>query len=94
VSVFEIGMLVCFGSAWPVSIIKSLRARTCRGKSLPFLIIVFTGYLSGIVHKVLFSMDFVIGFYILNAVMVLADIFVYFRNMGLDRKRETENKPE
>jgi lipopolysaccharide export LptBFGC system permease protein LptF len=85
-SIFEIGMLVGFGSAWPVSIYKSLRAGTSKGKSLPFLIIVFLGYISGIIHKAIYSLDAVIGFYILNAVMVLIDIGLYFRNAGLDRK--------
>ena len=44
-------MLVCFGMAWPVSILKSWRSRTNKGKSRFFLLIVFVGYLSGLIHK-------------------------------------------
>src|SRR5450756_2332444 len=45
-SVFEAGMLICFGAAWPTNIAKSLKSRTAKGKSLPFLIIVMVGYVS------------------------------------------------
>ena len=31
----EIAMLLCFGFSWPLSAIKSYRARTTKGKSLP-----------------------------------------------------------
>ena len=79
-SPFEIVMLVCFGSAWPFSIYKSLKSRSVGGKSLPFLITILVGYAAGTLHKLLFSMDFVIILYVLNFVMVLIDILLYFRN--------------
>jgi hypothetical protein len=79
-SVFEITMLVCFGAAWPVSIYKSLKTRAVAGKSLPFLAIVFVGYMAGILHKLLFHYDPVIFLYGLNAVMVAFDMFLYLRN--------------
>jgi hypothetical protein len=82
-SIFEIIMLVCFGAAWPFALVKSWRSRQNGGKSLGFLVIVLTGYLSGIVHKLLHSRDPVIFLYILNAVMVAADILLYFRNSRL-----------
>jgi hypothetical protein len=80
VSVFEIAMLVCFGAAWPVSIWKSLRTRQVAGKSLFFLVIVFVGYIAGILHKIVFRYDLVIWLYALNALMVLMDIVLYLRN--------------
>jgi len=80
VSVFEITMLVCFGAAWPVSIYKSLRTRAVAGKSLFFLLIVFVGYLAGILHKIVFHYDLVIFLYGLNALMVGIDIVLYLRN--------------
>lgn len=49
----EIGMVVCFGISWPMSVIKSYRARTAKGKSLFFLIMIFTGYICGIAAKLL-----------------------------------------
>ena len=36
----EILMLCCFGFSWPLNAIKSYRARTTKGKSLPFVILI------------------------------------------------------
>ena len=84
-SIFEIAMLVCFGAAWPFSLYRSYRSRTNAGKSLFFLVVVFVGYVSGILHKVFFNPDPVIGLYILNGTMVAGDILLYFRNRNIDR---------
>jgi hypothetical protein len=78
-SVFEILMLVCFGASWPISIEKTLRTRRVDGKSPVFLGIVCLGYVSGILHKVFFSPDWVIVLYIVNLVLVAADFVLYFR---------------
>jgi lipopolysaccharide export LptBFGC system permease protein LptF len=86
-SVFEIGMLVCFGMAWPVSIAKSYRARTAAGKSPVFSVVVLVGYLSGIAHKVLYNPDFVIALYALNFIMVMIDLCLWFRNRRLDNMK-------
>ena len=83
-SIFEIAMLVCFGAAWPFSLYRSYRSRTNAGKSLFFLAVVFMGYVSGILHKIFFSPDPVIGLYILNGAMVAGDILLYFRNRKID----------
>ncbi len=83
-SVFEMIMLICFGFAWPTSIVKSLRTRSTQGKSALFLVIVIIGYAAGILHKVLYARDFVLYFYILNLCMVSADLAVYICN----RRRE------
>ncbi len=79
-SVFEIIMLVCFGAAWPVSIYKSVKTRQVAGKSLPFLVIIVVGYVAGVLHKIFVHYDLVIFLYILNALMVSADIALYLRN--------------
>ncbi|MFQ3619727.1 MAG: hypothetical protein SNJ78_02170 [Spirochaetales bacterium] len=76
-SIFEILMLVCFGVAWPVSIYRSLTAPKLTGKSLPFIVVVFLGYLSGILHKLIYSRDAVLYLYILNALMVGLDLVIY-----------------
>ena len=81
--VFEMIMLACFGASWPFSIARSWRARTTAGKSVIFLWLVLVGYLAGIAHKVLHSRDGVIAFYILNALMVAADIAIFYRNHAL-----------
>lgn len=83
-SIFEAIMLLCFGLAWPFSIIRSIRSRSTKGKSLFFLLIIETGYISGTVHKLMYSTDLVLVLYILNGLMVLADIILYFIN----RRRE------
>lgn len=83
-SVFEIGMLVCFGFAWPLNIYKSLTSKTAKGKSFLFLIVVFLGYVSGIVHKIIYSWDVVLILYVLNIIMVSIDIALYFRNRRYD----------
>lgn len=82
---FEIIMLVCFGAAWPVSIYKSYTSRATAGKSVIFLMIVLIGYMAGILHKVFNNPDFVIWLYVINAIMVLVDILLYFRNKMLLR---------
>jgi hypothetical protein len=79
-SIFEIIMLVCFGAAWPASIYKSYTSKSVAGKSVIFLVIVFIGYIAGIMHKVFYNFDFVIWLYVLNAVMVFVDILLYIRN--------------
>lgn len=76
-SVYEFFMLVCFGASWPFSIAKAIRTKVVTGKSPVFMAIVLAGYLFGIAHKIQFSMDWVIGLYVLNAVLVGIDIALY-----------------
>jgi hypothetical protein len=85
-SVFEIIMLTCFGAAWPFSIYKSFKSRRNNGKSVVFLTILVLGYISGIIHKLVFSYDPVIYLYILNSLMVSADIALYFRNRAIESR--------
>ncbi len=82
-SIFEIIMLICFGSAWPFSIYKSWTARTNQGKSPWFLVIVLLGYISGIIHKILHNYDGVVFLYGLNGAMVFIDMIIYMRNRRL-----------
>ncbi|HPC47837.1 MAG TPA: hypothetical protein PLW83_07310 [Deltaproteobacteria bacterium] len=86
-SVFEVVMLICFGSAWPASIYKSAVSRTAKGKSVAFLFIVLAGYGAGILHKVFYDQDWVVALYGINGLMVLADIALTLRNRSLDRMR-------
>jgi len=78
-SPFEIGMLLCFGISWPVSIAKTLRTKVVTGKSPLFMAIVSLGYLSGILHKAFYSPDWVVVLYVLNMLMVLTDLMLYLR---------------
>jgi hypothetical protein len=78
-SVFEAVMLICFGISWPFSIAKSVRTKVVAGKSPAFMAILCVGYASGIMHKVLFSFDWITALYALNLVMVATDLRLYYR---------------
>lgn len=77
-SIFEILMLVCFGVSWPISILKAVRTKKVAGKSSVFMSIVILGYASGIIHKILYSQDWVIVLYAVNLILVATDMFFYF----------------
>ncbi|MGI6537872.1 MAG: hypothetical protein ACOX22_05985 [Caldicoprobacterales bacterium] len=91
---FEIFMIVCFGASWPLNVLKSYRARTTKGKSLGFLILIFIGYICGIASKLIAQSFkwYVVFFYVLNLIMVGTDLILYFRNLAYDRKEEAERK--
>lgn len=91
-SIFEAGMLICFGAAWPMNIIKSLRSRTAGGKSVIFQWAILVGYICGITNKLLYSMDIVLVLYILNFVMVATDTVLIYRNRALDKRRAAGEK--
>ena len=86
----EIIMVISFGMSWPMNVIKSYKAKTTKGKSLGFLILIFFGYICGIASKLL-APEFkwyVLFFYILNFIMVGADLVLYWRNYKLDKNME------
>lgn len=89
-NIFEVLMIVLFGISWPLNIIKSLKSKTTKGKSLLFLIFIFVGYLFGITSKlILGKINYVLVFYIINTLMVGFDLILYFRNKKLDKLRES-----
>ena len=87
-SIFELGMLVGFGFAWPSNIYKSLKSRTAAGRSGIFLWAIIFGYVCGIINKLLYSNDIVLYLYILNLTMVSIDTVLFYRNRRLDQERE------
>ena len=76
-------MLICFGASWPVSIWKTFKVKNPVGKSVGFLWLIIIGYVAGIINKVLGKTDWVLALYILNTVMVSADLFlvIYYRKL-------------
>lgn len=76
-SIFEGMMLVCFGLSWPISIFKSMRVKRVEGKSPLFMGVICLGYASGIVHKILYSCDWIILLYVINLLMILFDLMLY-----------------
>jgi len=78
-SIFEIGMLICFGASWPFAVAKTYKTKNVKGKSILFLSLILIGYLFGMLHKIFFSPDPVIYLYLANGLLVLADMILYFR---------------
>ena len=92
---FELMMIILFGASWPLNVLKSYKARTTKGKSLGFLYLIFFGYIAGIISKFV-NNDYmthinekwyVLFFYVLNFVMVGADLILYYRNKAIDAKK-------
>lgn len=74
-------MVISFGISWPLSIYKSIKSRSNKGKSLPFLLFILFGYACGVASKLISSnITYVLFFYVLNFVMVFIDLMLYFRN--------------
>jgi len=93
--ILEAVMVICFGISWPMSIMKSYKSRTAKGKSLFFLFMIWIGYVAGIIWKVIECVNgngfkYPSYFYILNLIMVSMDIVLYFRNRKLDKEKENE----
>ena len=87
--ILEAIMVICFGVSWPMNIVKSLRAKTAKGKSVLFLIFIIVGYIAGIIGKIISgNITYVFAFYILNLCMVSVDFALYFVNLHRDAVRE------
>ena len=92
----EIIMILSFGASWPFNVVKSYKARTARGKSPVFMLLIILGYIAGIASKFLneaymaaFSEKwYVLFFYFLNLIMVAIDFALYLRNRRFDRLAE------
>ncbi len=95
--IFEIVMVLSFGVSWPFSVVRSYRSKSTKGKSPVFLCCIIFGYIAGIVSKLLngpymasFSQKwYVLIFYVINLLMVSADLCIYFAN----RRRERIGDP-
>ena len=86
-SILETVMLVCFGFSWPLNVIKAYKAKTAKGTSLPFILLIITGYIAGISAKLISGqINYVLIAYILNLAIVSLNVIVYFRNVSLDKK--------
>lgn len=92
--ILEVIMVVSFGASWPLNVLKSYRARTTKGKSLAFLLLILFGYVAGITSKFMNETYmaeigqkwYVLFFYCLNFIMVSVDLAMYIRNYKLDKK--------
>lgn len=79
--VFECIMLICFGISWPISVYKSLKSKTTKGKSVVFILAIIIGYISGIIGKVINKdISYVLVLYCINLVIVSLDLALFFIN--------------
>ena len=86
--IFEIIMLICFGLAWPISIYKSIKSKSTKGKSIYFSFIVLIGYASGSLNKIFSgTYDIAFPFYLLNFIMVFIDTILWFQNHRREKKQ-------
>lgn len=84
--IFECIMLMCFGLSWPISVVKSIRSRSTKGKSVVFIIAIIVGYLSGIAGKIVGGqISYVLALYCLNLAVVSVDLALYFINKRHER---------
>ena len=84
--ILEATMLVLFGISWPFNLMKSIKSKSTKGKSLLFLCLIDLGYIAGITSKFV-STTFVwetdwwvFMIYVINFLFVSADLIMYFIN--------------
>lgn len=90
--ILETVMLICFGFSWPLNVIKAVRARSAKNMSLPFILLIITGYIAGITAKLMTGqINYVLAAYFINLAIVMVNLGVYFRNKRLDSENNTES---
>ena len=90
--ILEATMLILFGISWPFNLLKSIKSKSTKGKSLLFLCLVDLGYVAGITSK-FFSTTFVwatdwwiFAIYVINFSFVTADLIMYFINRSKEKE--------
>ena len=78
-SLLETVMLICFGASWPFAVYKTYTSKSSAGKSLVFLWLVLIGYIAGALAKVFGECNAVLALYIVNGLMVTADLTLAYR---------------
>ena len=96
--VCEILMIALFGASWPFNIIKAYKARTAKGTSVWFTLLIAVGYVMGIISKIAAAAYhgagywtalkiFAFAFYCINLTMLVVALLIYFRNKKLDAEK-------
>ena len=84
-SLFEGVMIICFGLSWPLSIARSIKSKSTKGKSLMFMCFIAFGYVCGLISKfITHTYNLAFWFYFPNIIMVTTDICLYFRNKKIE----------
>jgi len=91
--IFEVIMLICFGLSWPISVVKSLKSKSTKGKSVVFLVAIIIGYVSGITGKIINgNINYVLILYFINLFVVCLDFSIYFINKRNEKKSSNIDK--
>ena len=84
-SFLEALMLMSFGLSWPINAINAWKARTTKGTSPAFLALITFGYVAGTAAKFVgHNINWVLGVYLFNLVMLAINDLIYLRNRRLD----------
>ena len=86
----EAAMLCLFGCSWPFNIAKSIKAKTAKGKSAGFELLVLAGYVIGLFGKLYAyrqtgALAYSTWFYIADILMVATDLVLCCINARRDR---------
>ena len=93
--ILETLMLVRFGISWPLNVYHNFRAKTAKGMSLFFILLIIAGYIAGITAKIInHNFTYVLAVYVLNLLIVSVNVLIYFRNRAYDRRREEAARVE
>lgn len=91
--IFELIMLVCFGLSWPISVIKSVKSKSTKGKSMVFIVAIIIGYLSGITGKIISGrVTYVLILYCFNLIVVTSDLILFIINRHNERQKTFNTK--
>ncbi len=85
-------MLICFGFSWPVNLVKNIKQKSAKSMNIYFIILILAGYIAGIASRIVDGQyGYVFAIYLLNLVMVSANIPVFIINKKFDRLNSQEN---
>ena len=88
----ESTMLICFGLSWPMNLAKNIKAKSAKTMSLQFILLIIAGYIAGICAKFYnHKFNYVLVVYLLNLIVVSANLVVYFINRHYDRQTQKTN---
>lgn len=90
-------MLLAFGASWPFNIMKLWKARSTKNVSLPFYLLIWSGYVIGMIGRCFRIADsapteldwafwLAFGVYIIDIAMLTVALCVYFRNKMIEKK--------
>ena len=87
--ILETLMILSFGVSWPINLAKAIRSRSTGGKSIMFDYLIGTGYVCGILSKILsHNFNLAFWFYFPNITLVCTDFCLYFRNKKIEAEEE------